>query len=208
MVDLRRPRVPPGISRQVEIAFFVLEAAIGRQEIACIGQAVRADRPEIRAGASAHRNSRRHNRVPHRRATRPGSASREGSLRSPAVRSRARPVRWPLAGAPVAERSAARRRRRKKSGPASNDWQRTGECRSRTAPRRPPLPATVTRPSTKSVGASANRQRIPAQLVRRGRRFVEAIVEPGMSKRLERGMHGRRANAVQPAAAILDAAAR
>ncbi len=51
-------------------------------------------------------------------------------------------------------------------------------------------------------GLLRQRQWIPAQLVRRGGCFVEAVVEGGVRYWLERLMHRRRADPVQPAAPI------
>ena len=58
------------------------------------------------------------------------------------------------AAGPAAARSAARRRRRRRSGRASSGSRRRDGCRSRVCAAGSPLPAIVTRPSTKSVGAS------------------------------------------------------
>src|SRR5207342_241248 len=52
------------------------------------------------------------------------------------------------------------------------------------------------------AGRGRNGLRIPAQLVRRRRLFVEAIMEGAVFEQRERRMHRRRPDAVQPAAAI------
>jgi hypothetical protein len=46
------------------------------------------------------------------------------------------------------------------------------------------------------------RERIPAQLIRRCRRLVEAVVEARLVEQLERAMHDRGPDPIQPAAPI------
>ena len=60
-------------------------------------------------------------------------------------------------------------------------------------------------PATKSVGAVGHRQRIPAQLVRRRRHGVELADDPAGVERLERLVHRRRPDPVQPGAAVVGA---
>jgi hypothetical protein len=48
MADRRRPQVAAELGDQLEIAFAVFVARLRRQEVARIGQAVRADRAQVR----------------------------------------------------------------------------------------------------------------------------------------------------------------
>ena len=111
-----------------------------------VGQAER--RAEVLADVAARRVA------DSRPAARRESGCRAGSPRSRAARRRGGPARSRCAAGPAAARSAARRRRRRRSGPSSSGSPRTGGSRSPPSRAGSPLPAIVTRPSTKSVGAA------------------------------------------------------
>ena len=132
--------VPAELRQQLEAPVEILVPGRRREEVARVGQPVRADRAQIR------QPQRRPEVLAHvasclaRRAARPESAGRAGRRRSPAARSRARRARWPAAAARAAARSAARRRRRRRSARASSGSRRTSESRNRHVRSGEPLP--------------------------------------------------------------------
>ena len=153
-----------------------------------------------RAAGSARRSSRRRSRAPARRARR-GTSRRAARRRS--RRARRAGCRAPCAPSArlAAARATARRRRRRRSGRSSTRSPRTGARRRPTAAAGSPLPPIVTSPATKSVGSFRDRQRPPAQLIRRRRRFVERRAANQARRDLaKRLVHGRRPNPIRPAA--------
>ena len=177
-------------------------AATGVKEIARIGETVRADRTELR---QAQQRAEVLGDVAARLAVEQFDAEADAARhrpRSPVARRRERPARSRCAGVPAAERSAVRRRRRRSNGPASSGWRHTGWI---------PIPLCAGRAAiaghrdeaVDEVGrCRRQRQRIPAQLVRRRRHFVENIVEFSTLQHRERRVHRRGTDAIEPAAPI------
>ena len=154
VVDRGRPQVALELGHQLELAFAVLEPRVRRQEVARIGEAVAADRRRDRAAAAARRSSRTRSRA--RRY--PSSSTRKRTPRGITAISCGATSRRPSSVSET-QRPLLRHDQKLAVGVveeavghrAVGGVKVNGQAGHRLGS---PLPAIVTRPSTKSVGAA------------------------------------------------------
>src|SRR4249919_669462 len=194
----------PGTWRSVEIAFAVFEGRIRRFEVARIGQAVAADRAQVR---QAHERAEVLADVTARFAVRQRDAEAD------ATRDQRDLLRFDVQHAEFGfdvQATLLRHDQELRIGVVE-------EAIHHVAVGRIQVDAHAVLPRGGSVAGHReeafdevrlrrrDRQRAPAQLVRRHRTTAEIVVEARLFKCLERTMHRRRPHPIQPAAPILAA---
>jgi hypothetical protein len=207
MVDERAPQVALELGDQFEVAFHVLERRVRGQEVARIGQAIAADRSEVRQPqrrpevladiaardpigqrdpeadpARDHRDLVRLD-LEHAELGRDVQASLLRHDQQLAIGVVEEPAVHVAVGRVQVDADA---RLRHRSAIAGQREQAVDEIHRRGLP-----------------ASTGQRQRIPAQLVRGDRAGAEVAVEAGLPERRERAVHRRRPDPVQPATPVL-----
>ena len=204
----RRPTgAPPDFTTTCVGRVVVLEGRHRREEVARVREAVGADGPQLGQAQAPRRSSRRRSRAPARRASR-GTSRRAARRRSRRVPRRGARTPCRARAPPPAARGAARRRGRRTR--RSIDRLAAYRCTPIPACRRAsPLVASVTRPSTKSVGLLRHRRAAPSAAGSgRTRPRGRAPCAPARLDAAERRMHRARPQPVEPRAQVLRARRR